>query len=537
MTQLRLPPTGLQKVLKSSSTEEKGENARLSLLTGALAITDLLKTTLGPRGMDKILLSPSGEVSVTNDGATILKSVYVDNPAVKILVDIALVQDDEIGDGTTSVCCLAGELLREAEQLLERRLHPQLIIAGYRAAHREALKALEEAAMALPAKDTPAGYEALMNVARTALSSKVLSQCRELFAKIAVDAVIRLQGSTNLDHIKIIKKPGGALHESFLAEGFILEKRFGVGQKKRVENAKILIANTPMDTDKIKIYGARVRTESIARVAEIEQAEQEKMIEKCRRILGYGCNVFVNRQLIYNRPEQFFTDNGINSIEHADFDGIERLALVTGGEIVSTFDSPGAIRLGECAVIEEIMIGDDAVLHFQGCRAPEACSIVIRGANQQILDEAERSLHDALCVLSQLVVDSRLVLGAGCSEALMANAVDACAARMGGKAALAAEAFARALRSLPGLIAENAGLDATSLVAELRAAHAQGNTSAGLDILSGSIADARALGVVESFRLKAHVLSSATEAAEMILRVDDVIKSAPRKMEPAHPHM
>jgi T-complex protein 1 subunit beta len=537
MSQIRVSPAGLQKVLRPNTSEEKGENARLSLLTGALAITDLLKTTLGPRGMDKILLSPSGEVNVTNDGATILKSVHVDNPAVKILVDIALVQDDEVGDGTTSVCCLAGELLREAEQLLERHMHPQLIIAGYRAASREALLALEQSATSLPGIETDPGYQALLSVARTALSSKVLSQCREHFAKIAVDAVLRLRGSTNLDHIKIIKKLGGTLMDSFLAEGFILEKRFGVGQKKKVENAKILIANTPMDTDKIKIYGARVRTDSIARVAEIEQAEQEKMMEKCRRILAHGCNVFVNRQLIYNRPEQFFTDHGINSIEHADFDGIERLALVTGGEIVSTFDSPGAIRLGECAFIEETMIGDEPVLHFRGCRANEACSVVIRGANQQILDEAERSLHDALCVLSQLAVEPRLVLGGGCAESLMANAVDTCAARMTGKAALAAEAFARALRSLPGIIADNAGFDATSIIAKLRAAHAQGDHAAGLDIQTGDVADMGKLGVLESFRLKAHMLASATEAAEMILRVDDVIKAPPRKMDPAHPHM
>ncbi|KAK4534520.1 hypothetical protein CDCA_CDCA02G0545 [Cyanidium caldarium] len=526
----------LPQVLKPDASEEKGENARLSLFMGALAVTDLLKTTLGPRGMDKILLSASGDVTVTNDGATILKALQIDNPAAKLLVSMSLVQDDEIGDGTTSVCCLAGELLREAELLLDKRLHPQIVISGYRAACQEALRALEAAAVDHSA-DQQRFRDELRNIARTTLSSKLLAQARERFADIALEAVLRLRGSINLDHIKIIKKPGGSLHDSYLAEGFILEKRFGIGQPKRVEQARILIANTPMDTDKIKIYGARVRTDSVLRLAEIEQAEQQKMMDKCRRIVAHHCNVFVNRQLIYNRPEQYFTEQGVNSVEHADFDGVERLALVTGGEVVSTFDDPERVRLGRCALVEETMIGDDTMLHFSGCARGEACTIVLRGANQQLLDEAERSLHDALCVLSQTVNEKRMVLGAGCAETLMANAVEAVAEKTPGKAALAAEAYARALRALPGMIADNAGLDATDLVSKLRAAHAGGFVTAGLDIERGEVVDVGALGITESFKLKAHMVSSATEGAEMILRVDDVVKAPPRPRERDHPHM
>jgi T-complex protein 1 subunit beta len=485
------------------------------------------------RETDKILLSAGGDVQVTNDGATIVRSLAIDNGCAKVLVDISKVQDDEVGDGTTSVCCLAGELLRQAEKLLEEKMHPQTVIAGFRSASEAAAKALEGSAVDNGGQ--PVAFKVdLLNIARVTLSSKVLAQARDHFAHIAVDAVLRLKGSTNLDHIQIIKKPGGSLADSWLEEGFILEKKLGVGQPKRIENAKILIANTAMDTDKVKLYGSRVRVDSLARVAEIEEAEKEKMIAKCDRILAHKCNVFVNRQLIYNRPEQYFTSHGIMAIEHADFDGVERLALVTGGEIVSTFDDPASVILGEASVVEEVMIGEDTVIRFVGCAAGEACTVVLRGANMQLLDEAERSLHDALCVLSQTVKETRTVLGGGCAETLMAHAVDDLARKTAGKQSLAIEAFAHGLRALPGIIADNAGYDSSDLVTRLRAAHAAGQSTAGLDMDHGTIGDMRKLGITESFKLKRQMLASAVEGAEMIIRVDDIIKAAPRQREESH---
>jgi T-complex protein 1 subunit beta len=260
----------------------------------------------------------------------------------------------------------------------------------------------------------------------------------------------------------------------------LLDKKPGLNQPRRVENAKILIANTPMDTDKIKVFGSRVKVDSVAKVAELELAEKEKMREKCEKIIRHGANVFINRQLIYNYPEQLFADAGMMAIEHADFEGVERLALVLGGEIVSTFDSPETVKLGHCDLIEEIMIGEDKLLKFSGVALGEACTIVLRGATQQILDEAERSLHDALCVLTQTVKETRIVYGGGCSEMLMANAVQNLAAQTPGKESIAMEAFARALRKLPTTIADNAGYDSSQLVAELRAAHASGQKTMGL---------------------------------------------------------
>uniref|UniRef100_A0A0E0D3R0 Uncharacterized protein n=1 Tax=Oryza meridionalis TaxID=40149 RepID=A0A0E0D3R0_9ORYZ len=384
----------MERVLKDDAVEEKGERARMAAFIGAMAIADLVKTTLGPKGMDKILQSTGRgrSVTVTNDGATILKSLHIDNPA---------------------------------------------------------------------AKD------------------------KEYFAELAVDAVLRLKGSTNLESIQILKKPGGSLKDSFLDEGFILDKKIGLGQPKRIENAKILVANTAMDTDK----------------------------------------------LIYNFPEELFADAGILAIEHADFEGIERLALVTGGDIASTFDNPESVKLGHCNVIEEIMIGEDKLIHFSGVAMGQACTIVLRGASEHVLDEAERSLHDALCVLSQTVNDTRVLFGGGWPEMVMAKAVDDLARKTPGKKSHAIDAFSRALQAIPTIIADNAGLDSAELISQLRAEHHKENCTAGIDVITGSVGDMQKRGISEAFKVKQAILLSATEAAEMILRVDEIITCAPRRRE------
>ncbi|XP_076640561.1 chaperonin containing TCP1 subunit 2 [Colletes latitarsis] len=519
------------RILKNDAEEEKAEIARLSLFVGAIAIGDLVKSTLGPKGMDKLLVSfgrSAGQVQVTNDGATILKNVGVDNPAAKILVDMSRVQDDEVGDGTTSVTVLAAELLREAEKLIDQKIHPQTIIAGWRKATNVAQEALKNTAINNSA-DSKCFREDLLNIARTTLSSKILSQYKEHFSKLAVDAVLRLKGSGNLSAIQVIKKRGGTLYSSFLDDGFLLDKKPGVHQPQKVTDARILLANTPMDTDKIKVFGSRVRVDSMAKIAELEVAEKEKMKDKVEKIIKHGCNVFINRQLIYNYPEQLFADANIMAIEHADFDGIERLALVTGGEIVSTFDNPDMVKLGKCDTIEQVMIGEDVLLKFSGVPLGEACTVVLRGATQQILDEAERSLHDALCVLAATVRESRIVYGGGCSEMVMACAVMNAAVATPGKEAVAMESFARALQQLPTVIADNAGYDSAQLISELRAAHNFGTCTMGLDMQEGKLGCMKQLGITESWVVKRQVLLSAAEAAEMILRVDNILRAAPRK--------
>merc|ERR550525_628335 len=496
-------------MFKQGADEEKAEVARLSSFVGAMAIGDLVKSTLGPKGMDKILWgmgNGSGTVEVTNDGATILRSVGVDNPAAKVLVEMSRVQDSEVGDGTTSVTVLASELIREAEKLVDMRIHPQTIIAGWRQASKIAQLALETESKD-HGNDETRFRDDLMNIARTTLSSKILSQHKDFFAKLAVDAVLRLKGSGNLDAIQIIKIPGGRLDESFLDSGFLLNKKIGMHQPQKVENAKILIANTPMDTDKIKVFGSRVKVDNVSKVAEIELAEKEKMKDKVDLICAHDMNVFINRQLIYNYPEQLFADRGVMAIEHADFD-----------------------------LIEQVSIGDETLLKFSGVPLGEACSVVLRGATEQIIGEAERSLHDALCVLTSTVKEPRTLYGGGCSELLMARAVDELSSVTPGKEARAMTSFANALRQLPSIIAENGGYDSAQLVSELKAKHILGESTMGLNMTEGKVGCMKELGITESFSVKRQVLVQASEAAEMILRVDDILKAAPRQREQDRSH-
>ena len=456
--------------------------------------------------MDKILQSMGDEharkaITVTNDGATILGSIWVDNPAAKILIDISKTQDEEVGDGTTTVAVIAGELLKEAEKLVNQKIHPQIIIRGWRQARDVAKKVLEDIAMDNSA-DEEAFRKDLKNIALTTLSSKLLLHDREKFANLAVDAVLRLKGSGNMDYIKLIKKAGGTLKDSFIADGMILEKSIATGCRKIAKNPRVMVANTPMDHDKIKIMGSKVKVDSMVKIGEIEEAEKRKMAAKVDKILAHKPDVFINRQLIYNYPEQLLADAGVMVIEHADFDGIERLSAVLGSDILSTFDDPEKAVLGTCEGIEEVMIGEDKVVKFSGCQRNEACTIVLRGSGSHILDEAERSLHDALCVLIATVKNRKTILGGGNSEMRMSLAIDELAKGMAGKQAIAVEAFARALRQIPTILADNAGYDSAELVSNLRSEVVNGAENAGLNMFTGKVDDMSKLGVTEAYRCK-----------------------------------
>ncbi|KRY22528.1 T-complex protein 1 subunit beta [Trichinella patagoniensis] len=531
-------------ILKRDADEEKGSVARMSSYAGAMALGDMLKSTLGPKGMDKILIGgrEGGPqfMHVTNDGATILKSVGVANPAAKILVDISLVQDAEVGDGTTTVAVLAAQLLHnvkqyhacndQAELLIESGIHPQIIIRGWRQALQAARAKLAD--IARMSSDDPSAFrDELQNLACTALGSKILASHKKLFAEIAVNAVLRTK-NTDLSCIHVITLPGGRLTDSFLDSGFLLQKKAGNYQPNRIENARVLIANTPMDTDKIKVFSAQIVTDSVNRLRDLEIAEKAKMKKKVDKIIAHNVNVFINRQLIYNYPEQLFADAKIMAIEHADFEGITRLAHVLGGDIVSTFDNPKETKLGCCELIEEVEIADEKFLRFSGVPVGEACTIVLRGATQQILAEAERSIHDVLCVLTTHMKEPKIVDGGGCSEIAMANAVQNLASRTAGKISVAMDGFAKALWQIPAILAENGGYDAADLVAKLRAEHFSGNKTSGIDLKNGTINNMKQLGVFESYRIKLSALNAAAEAAELIIRVDDILSAEPRPREP-----
>jgi len=323
----------------------------------------------------------------------------------------------------------------------------------------------------------------LKNIAMTTLSSKLLLHDRNKFADLAVDSVLRLKGSGNLDYIKLIKKAGGTLSDSFIADGLILEKTISTGCERSKKNCRVMVANTPMDHDKIKIMGSKVRTDSIKDIGELEEAERRKMKNKIDKILAYKPDVFINRQLVYNYPEQLLADAGVMVIEHADFDGMERLSAVLGSQILSTFDDPeNAEALGTCGSIDEMMIGEDKVIKFAGCSRNEACTIVLRGSGQHILDEAERSLHDAICVLVSAVKNHKTIYGGGNAEMRMSLAVDELAKSMSGKASIAVEAFGKALRSLPATICENGGYDAAEICTNLRSEIVNGKETHGINV-------------------------------------------------------
>lgn len=521
---------GSGQMLKEGASEEKGERARLMNIMGAISVADIVKTTLGPKGMDKILqgMDRNATVRVTNDGATILKSLYMDNPAAKILIDMSKTQDEEVGDGTTSVTVLCGELLRAAEKLLDQSIHPQTIVEGYRDALTIANQCLSDLTED-NGKNEELFYDDLIRIAKTTLSSKILTIEREHFAKLCVDAVLRLKGSGNLEMINIMKKLGGTMKASFLEPGYLLDKRIGIGQPHSLTNAKILVANTPMDSDKIKIFGAKVRVESVSQLAEVEASEKQKMKDKCMKIINHGVHCFINRQLIYNYPEEIFAQHNVMAIEHADFEGTERLAKALGADVLSTFDETSRVNYGFAERVDEIMIGESTVIRFSGLPRGEACTIVLRGTSQHILDEAERSVHDALCVIQQTIRETRTVLGAGASEMAMAKAVEEAAKVTPGKKQLAMMAFAAALKMIPAIIADNAGLDSSDLITRIQAEHYKGNKTIGLDVNSGDIGDVKKLGITESFKVKSSVLNYAAEAAEMILRVDDVLRAVPRQ--------
>ncbi|KAK2962592.1 putative T-complex protein 1 subunit beta [Blattamonas nauphoetae] len=522
-------------ILNEGASEERQENARMSNFVGAIAIKDLVKTTLGPKGMDKIMQSTTNtnDVTITNDGATILKNVAADNAAAKILINVSMTQDSEVGDGTTSVVVFTGELLAEAEKLINKNIHPQTIIMGYRKAQKVAIETLQKCARDNSHEQSKL-MDDLMNIAKTTLSSKILSQDKDHFAKIAVDAILRQGKDVNVDRISFIKKVGGTLTDSYLDEGYILSKSMGVGQPRRIENARIMIANTAMDADKVKIYGAKVKTSNMQNVIDLEKAEKDRMARKVELICDSKCNVFINRLLIYNYPEQLFTQKGVVSIEHAEFDGIEHLAAITGAEIVSEFREGADYRLGTCKLIEEVIIGEDRVIRFSGLPKAGASTIVLRGANQHVLDEAERSLHDALCVLQQAIRDHRVVYGGGCTEMIMAQAVDDVANLTQGKQQLAMLGFSTALRQMPTHLCDNAGLDSHEVVSKLRAAHFAekeklGECPLGLNLEKGEVGSMEKLGIVESISVKNAMINSACEATELILRVDTILTSAPRQ--------
>jgi len=512
-------------VLKEGTERETGRNAQKKNIEVAKAIADAVRTTLGPKGMDKMLVDSLGDIVITNDGATILKEIDVAHPAAKMMVEVAKSQDTEVGDGTTSAVVLSGELLKVAEELLDQNVHPTVITNGYRLAAEKALELLPELGIKV---DTD---EILKEIAMTAMTGKNVGDSKEYLSDIAVKAVRAVAENNNgktvvdVDNIKVEKKQGGGIHDTELIDGIILDKeKVHPRMPKRVENAKIALINTGFEVKKTEI-SAKIqinKPEDIQAFLDQESEEIRKMVEKVKEV---GANVVFCQKAIDDMAQHYMAKYGIYAVRRIKKSDMEKLAKATGAKIVTNLDDLSSEDLGFAAVVEERKIGDDSMTFVTGCKNPKSVSILIRGGTEHVVAEVERALHDALKVVAVAMEDGAAVPGGGATEIELAMKLREYAPSVGGREQLAIEKFADALEIIPRTLAENAGLDAIDIMMKIKAEHQKGNKHTGVNVFEGGISDMMSQRVIEPLRVKKQALESATEVATMILRIDDVVAS------------
>ena len=517
-------------VLKEGTERETGRGAQKKNIEVAKAIADAVRTTLGPKGMDKMLVDSLGDIVITNDGATILKEIDVAHPVGKMMVEVAKVQDTEVGDGTTTAVVLSGELLHKAEDLLEQNVHPTIITNGYRIAAEKALELLPELGIKVDSD------ELLKEIAMTAMTGKNVAEAKEYLADIAVKAVKAVaeekDGKTvvNVDNIKVEKKQGGGIKDTELIDGVILDKeKVHPRMPKIVKDAKIALINTGFEVKKTEISAKIEITDptQIQAFLDQEQEEIKKMVDKVKEV---GANVVFCQKAIDDIAQHYMAKYGIYAVRRVKKSDMAKLAKATGAKIITNLDDLTPEDLGYAEVVEERKIGEDNMTFVRGCKNPKAVSILIRGGTEHVVDEAERALHDALKVVGVAMEDGYAVAGGGAAEIELALRLREFAPSVGGREQLAIEAFADALEIIPRTLAENAGMDAIDIIMKLKAEHQKGNKHAGVDVIEGKISDMVEKKVIEPMRVKKQAIESATEVATMILRIDDVI--AAKRSEP-----
>jgi len=513
-------------ILKEGTSRTTGKEAQRNNIMAAKVIAETIKTTLGPRGMDKMLVSSFGDVSITNDGATIMKELDVQHPAAKMLVEVAKAQDNEVGDGTTTAVVLAGELLAKAENLLDQNIHPTVIIDGFKKASEKAQEILNEMAIPVSINDD----KRLMDVAVTSMGSKSVTIAKEHFAKLAVEAVRQVAEEkdgklkADIDLIKVLKKHGKSLDETELVRGMVIDKEVAHSQMpKIVENAKIALLNAKLEIEKTE-FDAKINIDSPEQMKLFLDEEERMLREMVDKIAEVGANVVFCEKGIDDVALHFLARKGILAVKNVSSSDMEKLARATGGKIMASVKDLTADMLGEAKTVEEVKVGEDKLVYVRECKNPKAVTIVVRGGTEHVVDEAERSLHDALSVVRNAIEDGKIVAGGGAPEAEVAKRLRDYAVKVGGREQLAIEAFADAVESIPLTLAENAGLDPIDIMVALRAKH-EGAVSPtyGVDVFSGKVRDMLELNVLEPLRVKQQAIKSATEAANMILKIDDLI--------------
>ena len=516
-------------ILKEGTKRDNGRKATYNNIAAAKAIAEAVRSTLGPKGMDKMLVDSMGDVVITNDGVTILKEVEVEHPAAKMVVEIAKTQDSECGDGTTTAVILAGELLKNAEELLEKGVHPTAISNGYRKASQEALRLLEKISRPISKNDT----STLKAIAITSMTGKSSETNADFLADLTVKAVKMIsEGSgkqivVDRDNIKIQKKQGVSISDTELVPGIIMDKEpVHTGMPTRVSKAKVALIDAPLEIKKTEIE-SKIQISDPSQIQAFldqEEASIKKMVDQIRKTKA---NVLICQKGIDELAQHYLAKYGIMAIRRAKKSDIEALAKATGGRVVSNLDAISGDDLGFAGLVEVRKIGDDDMTFVTECKNPKAVTILVRGGSEHVIDEIERNLDDAIGVVSLVVRDGKIVTGGGAVEIELSLKLRKYAPRIGGREQMAFESFARAVEVVPSTLAENAGLDVIDTLMGLRKAHTQKgrNPHAGLDAYSGKVVNMKSRNVVEPLRVKTQALSSATDVATMILRIDDVIAS------------
>ena len=537
MASIQQTPQGPVLVLKESALQQKGRDAQKNNIMAAKLVADLVRSSLGPRGLDKMLVDSIGDVTITNDGATILKEIDVQHPAAKMMVEISKTVDNEVGDGTTSSVIFAGALLAKAEELLNKDVHPTVIIEGYQAASEKALSLLSEIAKSVK----PDEKETLLKIARTSMQSKLVSEDSAGLSKMIVESVLKIAEKkgekyfVDLDNIKVEKKAGASIHDTHLITGIVLDKEIvHSGMPTKIEKAKIALVNSPLEVEKTEM-SSEIRISDPTQMQMFLEEENRMLKTMVDKIHSAGANVLICQKGIDDISQHYLAKEGILAVRRVKESDMTKLAKATGGRITSTIDDISEKDLGSADIVEQRKVESDKWVFIEGCRNPLSVTILIRGGSQRVVDEVDRSLHDALMVVKDVIEKPSILAGGGAPEAYMASKIKDWADRFEGKEQLAVKKFAEALEVIPLTIAENAGMDPIDTMANLRARQSQGRKWTGINARDSKIADMYLLDILDPTAVKEQIIKSASEAACMILRIDDVIASSGGKGGAAGP--
>ena len=525
MASIHQTPNGPVLVLKESALQQKGRDAQKNNIAAAKLVADLVKTSLGPRGLDKMLVDSLGDVTITNDGATILKEIDAQHPAAKMMVEVSKTIDTEVGDGTTSSVVFAGALLEKAEKLLEKDVHSTVIVDGYQAAAEKSLELLAGFAKSVKPDD----QESLIKIAKTSMQSKLISEDSEPMSKLVVGAILKIAEkngdaySVDLDNLKVEKKSGASIQDTALIKGIVLDKEIvHSGMPTKIQNAKIALVNAALEVEKTEM-SAEIRISDPSQMQMFLEEENRMLKEMVSKLHNAGTNVLICQKGIDDISQHYLAKHGILAVRRVKESDMTKLAKATGGRITTNLDDITEKDLGHADLVQQKKIETDKWVFIEGCKNPHSVTILIRGGSQRVVDEVDRSIHDSLMVVKDVIETPSIVTGGGSAEAYLAGQLNEYADSFDGREQLAVKQYAEALESIPLTIAENAGMDPIDTIISLRAKQNSGKKAAGINAKESKIGDMNSLSILEPLVVKEQIIKSATETACMILRIDDVI--------------